>query len=140
VVDIYMPDFKCWDPEVSTRLMGIEDYPDVARAAVREMHRQVGDLVVNDLGIASRGLLVRHLVLPGGWAGTAEIVEWLAREISPDTFLNVMGQYRPEGAILDGAPAPDDEIIRGLRRRLPPAELAEARRVAMAAGLRRLDV
>ena len=93
-MDIYMPDFKFWDP-VAEELCQAEDYPEIARRAVREMHRQVGDLVMNEAGVAQRGLLVRHLVMPDGLAGTREIMEFLAREISPNTYVNVMGQYRP---------------------------------------------
>lgn len=94
VVDIYMPDMKYADPEVGKRLSGIPDYPQRNREAVREMHRQVGDLVIEN-GLATRGLLVRHLVLPHDLAGTEEVVRFLAEEISPRTYLNVMGQYRP---------------------------------------------
>ena len=97
VVDIYMPDFKFWDPQVAGDLCQAEDYPEIARQAVKEMHRQVGDLVVDEHGVARRGLLVRHLVLPDDLAGTREIMEFLAREISPRTYVNVMGQYRPCG-------------------------------------------
>ena len=95
IVDIYMPDVKYMDPAVAERLSGVKDYPETARRALREMQRQVGDLVTDRRGIATRGLLVRHLVLPGGLAGTAALVDFLATEISPDCFLNVMGQYRP---------------------------------------------
>lgn len=95
IIDIYMPDMKYSDAAVAGELSGITDYPAVNRAAVREMHRQVGDLHVDEAGIARSGLLVRHLVLPGGLAGTRETAGFLAREISPDTYLNVMDQYRP---------------------------------------------
>ena len=94
IVDIYMPDFKFWQGASALRYCEAPDYPGVAAAAVREMHGQVGDLVVED-GLAFRGLLVRHLVMPGGGAETAAILDFLAREISPDTFVNVMDQYRP---------------------------------------------
>ncbi|MDI6823263.1 MAG: radical SAM protein [Bacillota bacterium] len=94
IVDIYMPDMKYADAEVGKRLSGIPDYPQRNREAVREMHRQVGDLVIEN-GLATRGLLVRHLVLPHDLAGTEEVVRFLAEEISPRTYLNVMGQYRP---------------------------------------------
>ncbi|MHC4399012.1 MAG: radical SAM protein [Planctomycetota bacterium] len=97
VVDVYMPDFKFWAPEVSKELARAKDYGEVACRAVREMHRQVGDLVVDEKGVAQRGLLVRHLVMPGGLASTREVMRFLAREISPDTYVNVMPQYRPEG-------------------------------------------
>ncbi len=97
VVDIYMPDFKFWDPQVAKDLSEAEDYPEIARQALKEMHRQVGDLVMDEAGVARRGLLVRHLVLPDGLAGTKEIATFIAQEISPHTYINVMGQYRPCG-------------------------------------------
>lgn len=95
VVDIYMPDFKYSDPGAARRLSGAPDYPEVAKAALREMHRQVGDLVTDPHGVAERGLLVRHLVLPNDQAGTEECMRFLAEEISVDTCVNVMAQYRP---------------------------------------------
>jgi len=98
LIDIYMPDFKFWDPEISGDLCGARDYPEKARTSVREMHRQVGNLEIVD-GIARRGLLVRHLVMPGDMSGTAEIMSFLAREISIDTYVNIMDQYRPCGDI-----------------------------------------
>ena len=94
-VDIYMPDAKYADRAVARELSGVADYPDVMRAALREMHRQVGDLQIDADGIATRGLLVRHLVLPNGLAGSGVILEWLAAELSPRTYVNVMAQYRP---------------------------------------------
>jgi putative pyruvate formate lyase activating enzyme len=97
VVDIYMPDFKFWSPEVGNELSRAEDYREVACRALREMHRQVGDLVIDDEGLARRGILLRHLVMPNGQAGTRQVMHFLATEISPDTFVNVMAQYRPEG-------------------------------------------
>ena len=95
VVDIYMPDMKYSDEETGRTLSGVANYPAVNREAVREMHRQVGDLLLDQRGIAERGLLVRHLVLPGGLAGTEAVVGFLAREVSPNSYLNVMAQYRP---------------------------------------------
>jgi putative pyruvate formate lyase activating enzyme len=130
VVDIYMPDFKFWDPEVSGRLCAAQDYPARAREALKEMHRQVGDLVTDDQGVAHRGLLVRHLVLPGNLAGTREVMEFLATALSPNTYVNVMGQYRPCGEA-HGQPPLD---------RFPSREeLAEAEQAARHAGLTRLD-
>ena len=96
LVDIYMPDFKFWHRESARRLCKAKSYPEVARAAIREMHRQVGDLRFGPDGLARRGLLVRHLVMPGQTDETAAIMKWLAEEVSPDTYVNVMGQYRPE--------------------------------------------
>jgi putative pyruvate formate lyase activating enzyme len=130
VIDIYMPDFKFWDPAVAGDLCQAEDYPEIARQALVEMHRQVGDLELDEDGVARRGLLVRHLVLPDGLAGTREIMEFLAREISPDTYVNVMGQYRPCGRASEHP---------SLRKFLTPLEHAEALRLARVAGLRRLD-
>jgi putative pyruvate formate lyase activating enzyme len=97
IVDIYMPDFKFWNPETARELANAPDYPNVARAAIKEMHRQVGDLVFDEHGLARRGLLVRHLVMPSGLDETRQILRFLAHEVSPDTFVNVMPQYRPEG-------------------------------------------
>jgi putative pyruvate formate lyase activating enzyme len=95
IVDIYMPDMKYADPETARCYSRARDYVTFNRAAVKEMHRQVGDLVLDKNGIARRGLLVRHLVLPGDLAGTAELMEFLAREVSADTYVNLMDQYRP---------------------------------------------
>jgi len=130
VLDIYMPDFKFWDPQVAKDLTQAEEYPEIARQALKEMHRQVGDLVLDDTGVARRGLLVRHLVLPDGLAGTREIMEFLAGEISPHTYVNVMGQYRPCGRA--------GEHPR-LRKFLTAREHEEAQRLAREAGLTRLD-
>jgi putative pyruvate formate lyase activating enzyme len=130
VVDIYMPDLKYTRREPAKRYSSVKDYPDVARAALREMHRQVGDLDVDKDGVAQRGLLVRHLVLPGDLAGSAEAMRFLASEISPATYVNVMDQYRPCG-VIRGDPV--------MGRRPTPDEYAEAVRAAREAGLTRLD-
>ncbi len=94
VVDVYMPDVKLWDPDHCRRYLGVRDYPDVARAAVTAMHAQVGDLMVDEEGLALRGLLVRHLVMPGLLDDTDRILAFLAG-LSQNTYVNVMGQYRP---------------------------------------------
>jgi putative pyruvate formate lyase activating enzyme len=130
VVDIYMPDFKFWDPQVAKDLTQAEDYPEIARQAFKEMHRQVGDLVMDEAGVARRGLLVRHLVLPDGLAGTKEVMEFLAREISPHTYVNVMGQYRPCGRAGEHP---------SLRKFLTALEHEQAQQMAREAGLTRLD-
>ncbi|MEW6567177.1 MAG: radical SAM protein [Chloroflexota bacterium] len=130
VIDIYMPDMKYSDRITARNLSKIGNYPEVNRAAVKEMHRQVGDLMLDDEGIAQRGLLVRHLVLPGGLAGTADVVRFLAEEISPNTYLNLMAQYRPAFHAHEHPP---------LDRRITAAEYQEALRLAEAAGLKRLD-
>ncbi|GBE38486.1 radical SAM superfamily protein [bacterium BMS3Bbin08] len=130
VVDIYMPDIKYSDPDVALKYSKAKDYPQVAKAAVKEMHRQVGDLVMDERGIALRGLLVRHLVLPEGLAGTEEIVKFLAEEISPDTYTNIMAQYYP---CYQAAGLPP------LDRRTTGEEYIKAVKAAQRAGLKRLD-
>ena len=97
VFDIYMPDFKFWDSEIATTTCNAKDYPEITQKALIEMHRQVGDLVTDDRGIAKRGILLRHLVLPSGLSGTREIMRFVAREISLNTYVNIMPQYRPCG-------------------------------------------
>jgi putative pyruvate formate lyase activating enzyme len=99
VVDIYMPDFKIWDERLSLRYLKAKDYPAAARAALKEMHRQVGALKMDERGLARRGVLVRHLVMPGDVAGTASIMHFLAEELSPDTYVNIMAQYHPAGKV-----------------------------------------
>ncbi len=130
VFDIYMPDFKYAHPAVAKRFSKARDYPEVAKAALREMHRQVGDLVLDEDGIAQRGLLVRHLVLPDGLAGTREIMRFLAQEISPNTYVNVMDQYRPCGQAHKYPP---------LNRPITLKEFQDAVNEAFEASLRRLD-
>ena len=97
VVDIYMPDFKFWNPETAKLTCNAENYPEVARKTIIEMHRQVGDLVINEAGLAERGLLIRHLVLPKGLADTAIIMRFIANEISPQSYVDIMPQYTPCG-------------------------------------------
>jgi len=96
IIDIYMPDMKFSSSIASEKYMNASDYPDVIKAALKEMHRQVGDLKVDALNVATRGLLVRHLVMPGGLAGSEEFARFIADEISPNTYVNIMPQYRPE--------------------------------------------
>jgi putative pyruvate formate lyase activating enzyme len=136
VVDIYMPDFKFWAPTVAEPLAHAPDYPAVAREAIREMHRQVGDLVLDRDGLARRGLLLRHLVMPNGLAGTRPLAQWLAREISPHTYVNVMAQYHPDGDVLRPE---SSERLRDLARPITSAEYEEALREAQDAGLSRFD-
>ena len=97
VIDIYMPDLKFMDARISKELMNAPDYPEVARAAIIEMHRQVGDLQINEKGIATCGLLVRHLVMPDDLAETRKAMRFLATEVSTNTYVNIMNQYRPCG-------------------------------------------
>ena len=97
IVDIYLPDFKYQDGELAAEYSsGAADYPEVAAAVIREMHRQVGDLETDSRGIATRGLIIRHLVMPHNIGGTDRLVRWIAEELGPDTYLNLMAQYRPE--------------------------------------------
>ncbi|MCX6349923.1 MAG: radical SAM protein, partial [Candidatus Aureabacteria bacterium] len=126
-VDIYMPDFKFGGEAEAEKYCRAPRYPAVARSAIAEMHRQVGDLVLDPegiatQGIATRGLLVRHLLLPGGLAGSEEVFDFLAREISPDTYLNLMDQYRPVPAAA-GFP----ELNRRITEEEYAAALGEAR-------------
>jgi putative pyruvate formate lyase activating enzyme len=130
VVDIYMPDMKYSDEKTARRFSGIKNYPVVNRAAIKEMHRQAGDLKVNDLGIASRGLLVRHLVLPRGLAGTDAVCRFLGQKVSQNTYLNIMAQYRPCFKAFD---------IPELSRPLSSGEFNDALRIARENGLQRLD-
>jgi putative pyruvate formate lyase activating enzyme len=130
VVDIYMPDMKYADATLARKYSKVRNYPAINRAAVKEMHRQVGDWLLDEHGVVLRGLLVRHLVLPNGIAGTAEIVRFLANEISPDTFLNVMDQYRP---------CFKASAIPGLDHAISRYEYREALRLAKVADLCRLE-
>ncbi|UCH09507.1 MAG: radical SAM protein [Fidelibacterota bacterium] len=130
VVDIYMPDMKYADTDTARQHSKVVDYPEINQAAVQEMHRQVGDLVLDESGVATRGLLVRHLVLPDQLAGTAEIVQFLAQKISPHTYLNVMPQYRP---------AYKAHEYPALTRPITGEEYEAALQLARQAGLHRLD-
>ncbi|MFW6011667.1 MAG: radical SAM protein [Desulfosalsimonas sp.] len=130
IFDIYMPDLKFMDTETAKRTCDAPDYPETAKAALKEMHRQVGDLVINDQGIAVQGLLVRHLVLPDDMAGTAEAMRFIAEEISPETYVNIMSQYRPMGRAAE---------IPGLLKPLSPEQYHEAVAAARKEGITRLD-
>jgi putative pyruvate formate lyase activating enzyme len=130
VFDIYMPDFKYSDGEVADLYSQAKDYPFVAKQAIAEMFRQVGDLVVDDRGIALRGLLVRHLVLPSGLAGTQDLMRFLAQDISRNTYVNIMAQYYPCGDIPPGSP---------LYRRISRQEYLQAVDIAKKEGISRLD-
>jgi putative pyruvate formate lyase activating enzyme len=131
VFDIYMPDFKFWDPEIAEKTCDAPDYPEVARKALIEMHRQVGDLIIDKTGIARRGLLIRHLVLPGNLAGTRDVMRFIANEISGNTYVNIMPQYRPCGEVSD---------MEKLCRHLDGNEFQEALEMAKAEGITRLDL
>ncbi len=97
IIDIYMPDFKFVDPVQSELTMNATDYPEIAKRAILEMYRQVGDLVIDSKGIAQRGLIVRHLLMPGNTKETGEIFEFLSNSVSKNTFTNIMNQYKPQG-------------------------------------------
>jgi len=97
VIDIYMPDFKFWDSKISQKTCNAKDYPEKAKESIKEMHRQVGDLIIDENGIAKQGLLVRHLVLPQDLANIHKIMRFIYQEISPNTYVNIMPQYRPCG-------------------------------------------
>jgi len=102
VVDIYLPDFKYQDAELAEKYSSdASDYPKVAAAVIREMHRQVGDLETDSRGIATRGLIIRHLVMPNNIGGTDRLMKWIATELGPDTYVNLMAQYRPEYKAFD---------------------------------------
>ena len=130
LVDIYMPDFKFWSAEVADLTCNAPDYPDVARKAITEMHRQVGPLRTNRAGIARKGLLVRHLVLPENFAGTREISKFIVNHIAPDTYVNIMPQYRPCGLAHNAE---------RLNRRLKAKEYLAAIKIARDQGLTRLN-
>ena len=132
IVDIYMPDLKLFDKALSRRYLKAEDYPEVAKAALREMHRQVGPLEVGGDGLARRGVLIRHLVMPGLPQETQAILEWIFRELGPDTYVNVMAQYRPGGRV-----TPDQHPE--LNRALGHSEYLAALDFATDLGLTRLD-
>lgn len=129
VVDIYMPDFKYADTVIGRRLSKIPDYPARAQAALKERHRQVGDLELDDEGLAVRGVLVQHLVLPGGLAGTEDVTRFLATEISRETYVNMMDQYHP-AAKADRHPI--------LNRLVTSREVDDARNLAHTCGLYRI--
>ncbi len=127
IIDIYMPDFKFWEPEFSKLCCNAPDYPETARKAVKEMYGQVGDLKIDKNGIACSGLLVRHLVMPENLDGTYQILKFLKEKISPDTYVNVMSQYRPMG---------DADKIKELSRPVTSEEFREAVLMAEKLGLK----
>jgi len=129
IVDIYMPDLKYMDGAVASALSGAPDYPEAAMAAIEAMHRQVGDLQLDCGGIAERGLIVRHLVLPGGLAGTEAALRFIAERISKNTYVNIMDQYHPAHKANDHPP---------LGRRITRQEYDEAMAIARGLGLWRL--
>jgi len=130
IVDIYMPDFKFWDSAIAEQTCQAPDYPDVARRATIEMHRQVGDLIIDESGLARRGLLLRHLVMPAGLSGTESVMRFVTQSLSQRTYVNIMSQYRPCGR------AAENPI---LNRSITDEEYQAALQSATDAGLTRLD-
>ncbi|HEX7400675.1 MAG TPA: radical SAM protein, partial [candidate division Zixibacteria bacterium] len=130
VFDIYMPDLKYSDDNIAQRYCNAKDYVQTVRNAIKEMHRQVGDLVMDQRGIAQRGLLIRHLILPEGLAGTYEAMRFIAEEISTNTYVNLMDQYHPCYKADDYPP---------LDRRITREEFANAVKIAKDLGIKRLD-
>jgi len=125
-----MPDFKFWEEEVSEKLVGIKNYREMACQSLKEMHRQVGDLVIDERGLAKRGILLRHLVMPENMAGTEKIMKFIAEEISTDTYVNVMNQYRPCFRAHE---------VKEIDRRPTAKEFKEAVEMAKKQGVTRLD-
>jgi len=130
IIDIYMPDMKYSDENTGRGLSGIPSYPMVNQAAILEMHRQVGDLKLTADGVAERGLLIRHLVLPNGLAGSQEILRFIAKQVSADTYLNIMDQYRP---------AYQAYRKNNMNRRITRAEYLDVVNQAESLGMTRLD-
>jgi putative pyruvate formate lyase activating enzyme len=130
IFDIYMPDLKTLSSDAAERYMNAPDYPEAVKAALREMHRQVGDLVTNSRGIAMRGILLRHLVMPEGKATTREALIFLRDEISPETYVNIMAQYRPAG---------ESSSLPEIDRAITGKEYQEALAIAAEVGMNRLD-
>jgi len=132
VIDIYMPDFKFWSPSRSKKYLKTVLYPETARLALKEMYRQVGDLLIDHQGLAVRGLLVRHLIMPDGVNDAKHILAYLAREISPNTYINLMDQYHPAGKV-------HQDKYQEIDRRITTAELSQVFQVAIDLGLHRFD-
>ncbi len=143
IVDVYMPDFKLWTSETARRYLKRADYPDVARETIVEMNRQVGDLVLDGHGMARRGLIVRHLIMPGLVEETEAILHFVAEELGTGTYVNLMAQYYVSGKV--GRNREYEEIARGIHReeydqalalacelglRLDPRSVGERRRLA----------
>jgi putative pyruvate formate lyase activating enzyme len=145
IVDVYMPDFKLWTSESARRYLKRADYPDVARETIVEMNRQVGDLALDEHGMARRGLILRHLIMPGLLEETEAILRFVAEELGTGTYVNLMAQYYVSGKV--GQNGKYEEIARGIHReeyeqalalarelglRLDPRSVGERRRLARA--------
>jgi putative pyruvate formate lyase activating enzyme len=138
LIDIYMPDFKLFSAERCARYLGAGDYAERAREAISEMHRQVGPLRFTGDGLACRGVLVRHLVMPGLLDESARIFRWLAEQVSRDTYVNIMAQYHPAHLVVaKGKDA--EQRYEEINRRPTPREMSQAHRLALEAGLWRFD-
>jgi len=132
IIDIYLPDFKYQEGEIAAKYSnGAADYPEIAAATIKEMHRQVGELQVDSKGIARRGLIIRHLVMPGNIAGTDRFVQWVAKELTTTTRVNLMAQYRPHHKAFD---YPE------ISKPITGQEWNQARAWAKAAGLVYIDL
>ena len=129
VIDIYLPDLKFSDPRTAKQLSGCKDYVGVNHAAVIEMHRQVGDLVLDEAGLARRGLIARHLVLPNGLSGSRGVMQFLSQEVSQDTAVSLLDTFQP---------AHKSAAVAGLNHAVTPAELRKSTAEALAAGLHNL--
>ncbi len=129
IFDIYMPDLKFYNSEVAAELCKAKDYPQMVMEAIKEMYRQAGDLVIDERGIAVRGLMVRHLVMPNKLAGTREVMQFLNREISKNTYVNIMDQYHPCGLTCK---------YPNINRRISTEEYEDALQTALEEGIRRL--
>ena len=132
VIDIYMPDFKYWKPESAERYLKAADYPQVARARINEMYRQVGDLKIDEQGLAYRGVNIRHLVMPGALDETHAILRWIRDTLGSSAYVNLMDQYYPAGRV-------NECLYPELNRCLSGSEFSEARHIARSLGLTRLD-
>ncbi len=132
VVDIYLPDFKFWDSDISAELTaGTDDYPDLTKKAILEMHRQVGVAKPNENGVMQRGLMVRHLVMPNEMGGSVEILDWIAKNLPKDTYINIMAQYNPFHKAFD---------VPEISRRITGEEYRQVVNHAQGLGLTNLDV
>ena len=129
IVDIYMPDFKYWSADRSRTYLKAENYPSAARAAIKAMCLQVGPLVIDSDGLAKRGVLIRHLVMPGALDETRAILRWIAQELGPDSYVNLMDQYHPAGKVTN-------DRYSEINRRLTHSEFTQAVAIARELGLR----
>src|SRR5881397_836067 len=132
VIDIYMPDFKYWNPESAERYLKAADYPQVARARINKMYREVGDLKIDEQGLAYRGVNIRHLVMPGALDETFSFLRWIRDTLGSSAYVNLMDQYYPAGRV-------NERLYPELNRRLSGSEFSEARHIARSLGLTRLD-